>query len=27
VAWTVVPVGEEVGSNLLGGSRTRVMID
>ncbi len=27
VAWTVVPMGEEVGSNLLGGSRTRVMID
>jgi Na+-transporting methylmalonyl-CoA/oxaloacetate decarboxylase gamma subunit len=27
VAWTAVPVGEEVGSNLLGSSRTRVMID
>ena len=27
VAWTAVPVGEEVGSNLLGSSGTRVMID
>lgn len=27
VAWTVVPGEEEVGVNLLGGSRTRVMVD
>ena len=27
VAWTAVPEGEEVGSNLLGASRSRVMVD